>query len=233
MNKLLIKATNLRKTYDHGQTRALDDVSFAIDEGEFVAIQGPSGSGKSTLLNMISGLDQAESGELTVAGVRLGNSSDLSAFRSEIIGFIFQLHNLLPSLTVLENVMIPMVELRLNQKIARERARHLLERVQLLPKLHRLPTQLSGGERQRVAVARALANEPKLILADEPTGSLDSQTEARVLALLREIHRERGVTLVVVTHSAEVAQKADRIILMRDGRIIEDRVNDASANMAQ
>ncbi len=184
-------------------------------------------------MNIISGLDRAESGEVCVAGFQLDNNGDLSRFRSQIVGFIFQLHNLLPSLTVLENVMIPMVELNLSKKVCVERAERLLERVQLLNKAHRLPTQLSGGERQRVAVARALANEPKLILADEPTGSLDSQTETKVLELLRKIHRERGVTLVVVTHSTDVAQKADRILCMRDGKIIEDRMNRVQSSMPE
>ncbi|MBI1742238.1 ABC transporter ATP-binding protein [Candidatus Acetothermia bacterium] len=223
MSKPLIQVIDLVKTYDLGQTRALDGISLEIESGEFVAIQGPSGSGKSTLLNIISGLDRAESGEVCVAGQRLSRNGDLARFRARTVGFIFQLHNLIPSLTALENVMIPMIEIELSKKEALQRAKTLLARVSLTGKEHRMPTQLSGGERQRVAVARALANQPELILADEPTGSLDSQTEAKVLGLLGEIHQERNVTLIVVTHSPEVAQKADRIIQVRDGKIVEDK----------
>jgi putative ABC transport system ATP-binding protein len=223
MNEPLIRVQNVFKTYDLGQTRALDGVSLVIERGESVAIQGPSGSGKSTLLNMIGGLDRVESGEVWVAGQRLGQNGDVAHFRARTIGFIFQLHNLLPSLTALENIIVPMVEMDVPQREAVQRAWELLDRVALTGKGDRLPTQLSGGERQRVAVARALANRPELILADEPTGSLDSQTEARVLALLREIHQEQAVTLVIVTHSPDVAGRADRIIQLLDGRLIEDR----------
>jgi putative ABC transport system ATP-binding protein len=222
MSEPFIKIRHLTKTYDLGRTRALDGVSLEIARGEFVAIQGPSGSGKSTLLNLLGGLDAPESGEVWVAGQSLSMNGDLSGFRARRVGLVFQLHNLIPSLTALENVLIPMIESAIPRARAIERARRLLERVGLPDKEHRLPTQLSGGERQRVAVARALANEPELILADEPTGSLDSQTEAKVLELLCEIHRERGVTIIVVTHDGEVARCANRIIQLRDGQIIQD-----------
>jgi putative ABC transport system ATP-binding protein len=222
MSEPFICIKTLTKTYDMGQTRAVDRISLTIDRGEFIAIQGPSGSGKSTLLNIMSGLDEAEEGEVLIAGQRLGQNGDLARFRARVVGFIFQMHNLIPSLTALENVMIPMLELDLPNRESLRRAETLLDRVSLKNKAHRLPPQLSGGERQRVAVARALANEPELLLADEPTGSLDSLTAARVLDLLREIHRERRVTLVVVTHSSEVAQIAERIILLKDGKIVED-----------
>jgi putative ABC transport system ATP-binding protein len=160
-------------------------------------------------------------GELWVAGEDLTHSrGDLASFRARKVGFIFQLHNLIPSLTALENLLIPTLELNEPRREAQARARELLERVGLADKAHRRPPELSGGERQRVAVARALINNPQLILADEPTGSLDSKTEKAVLDLLRELHRERGVTLIVVTHDARVAQHADRVIELIDGRVV-------------
>jgi putative ABC transport system ATP-binding protein len=221
MNEQIVIARDLVKTYDNGRTRALDGVSLEIFAGEFVAICGPSGSGKSTLLNLIGALDRPDSGELWVAGEDLTHSrGDLAGFRARKVGFIFQLHNLIPSLTALENLLIPTLELKEPRREAQARARELLERVGLADKAHRRPPELSGGERQRVAVARALINNPQLILADEPTGSLDSKTEKAVLDLLRELHRERGVTLILVTHDARVAQHADRVIELIDGRVV-------------
>jgi putative ABC transport system ATP-binding protein len=199
MSDRTVIARDLVKTYENGRTRALNGVSLEVFSGEFVAIYGPSGSGKSTLLNLIGALDRPDSGELWVAGENLTRShGDLAGFRARKVGFIFQLHNLIPSLTALENVLIPTLEL--NGRDAPARARELLERVGLADKAHRRPPELSGGERQRVAVARALVNNPALILADEPTGSLDSKTERAVLELLRELQSERGVTLILVTH---------------------------------
>jgi len=221
MNERIVIARDLVKTYENGRTRALDGVSLEIFAGEFVAICGPSGSGKSTLLNLIGALDRPDSGELWVAGEDLTHSQgDLAVFRARKVGFIFQLHNLIPSLTALENLLIPTLELNEPRHKAQARARELLERVGLADKAHRRPPELSGGERQRVAVARALINNPELILADEPTGSLDSKTEKAVLDLLRELHRERGVTLILVTHDARVAQHADRVIELIDGRVV-------------
>jgi len=170
---------------------------------------------------MIGALDKPDSGEIIVAGEHLNQHKDLSSFRAGKIGFIFQLHNLLPSLTALENVQIPMFELNISRKEARERAKKLLELVGLSERAGHLPTELSGGERQRVAVARALANEPEIILADEPTGNLDSKTEEKILALLRSIHKHQGVALILVTHDQTVADTADRVINILDGRIIE------------
>jgi len=259
MSDRTVIARDLVKTYENGRTRALDGVSLEIFSGEFVAICGPSGSGKSTLLNLLGALDRPDSGELWVAGEDLTRShGDLAGFRARKVGFIFQLHNLIPSLTALENVLIPTLALKgrpLPQPLPgtergdltrslyasgegqgevgkgagglglRERARHdarareLLERVGLADKAHRRPPELSGGERQRVAVARALVNNPELVLADEPTGSLDSKTERHVLDLLRELQTERGVTLILVTHDPRVAQSADRVIELVDGRV--------------
>jgi len=218
MSDRTVIARDLVKTYENGRTRALNGVSLEVFSGEFVAICGPSGSGKSTLLNLIGALDRPDSGELWVAGENLTRShGDLAGFRARKVGFIFQLHNLIPSLTAIENVLIPTLEL--NGRDAPARARELLERVGLADKAHRRPPELSGGERQRVAVARALVNNPALILADEPTGSLDSKTERAVLELLRELQSERGVTLILVTHDPRVAQSADRVIELVDGRV--------------
>jgi putative ABC transport system ATP-binding protein len=221
MSDHIVVARDLVKTYENGRTRALDGVTVEIARGEFVAICGPSGSGKSTLLNLIGALDKPDAGELYVAGEDLAHSrGDLAGFRARKVGFIFQLHNLIPSLTALENVLIPTVELNHSRRDAQARARELLERVGLSDKAHRRPPELSGGERQRVAVARALVNTPELILADEPTGSLDSKNEKDVLDLLRELQSERGVTLILVTHDPRVAQTADRVIELLDGRVI-------------
>ncbi len=217
MSDRIIFAKDLVKTYEGGRTRALDGVSLEIFAGESVAICGPSGSGKSTLLNLIGALDRPDSGELIVAGEDLVHShSDLADFRARKVGFIFQLHNLIPSLTALENVLIPTFGLNGSGE---RRAKALLERAGLGDKTHRRPPELSGGERQRVAVARALINAPPLILADEPTGSLDSKTERQVLELLHELRREHGATLILVTHDARVAQTADRVIEIFDGRV--------------
>lgn len=220
MSESIVIARDLVKTYEHGRTRALDGVSVEIFSGEFVAICGPSGSGKSTLLNLIGALDKPDSGKLCVAGEDLTRGrGDLADFRARTIGFIFQLHNLIPSLTALENVLIPTLELNHSRREAHARAWELLERVGLADRAHRRPPELSGGERQRVAVARALVNNPKIVLADEPTGSLDSKTEKHVLDLLRELHAERGVTVILVTHDPRVAQSADRVIELWDGRV--------------
>ncbi|MFN4217916.1 MAG: ABC transporter ATP-binding protein [Candidatus Bipolaricaulia bacterium] len=221
MSEPIVVARDLVKTYENGRTRALDGVSLEVRRGEFVAICGPSGSGKSTLLNLIGALDNPDSGELWVAGEDLTrHRGDLAHFRARKVGFIFQLHNLIPSLTALENVLIPTLELNHSRRDAQTRARELLERVGLGDKAHRRPPELSGGERQRVAVARALVNNPEIVLADEPTGSLDSKNEKHVLDLLRELQSERGVTLILVTHDPRVAQRADRVIELLDGRVI-------------
>ncbi len=220
MSEPIVIIENLLKTYEQGRTQALQGVSLQIERGEFVAICGPSGSGKSTLLNMIGALDHPDSGRIWVAGTDLSERRDFSDFRARVVGFVFQLHNLIPTLTALENVLIPMFELGISKRKARERALGLLQRVGLDGKSHRLPAELSGGERQRVAVARALANDPQIALADEPTGNLDSKSAEQVLELLTEINRQRGTTLILVTHDEAIAKRADRIMQIRDGQII-------------
>jgi ABC-type lipoprotein export system ATPase subunit len=218
-NGNIVEIKNLEKSFDKGKIKALNGIDLAIKKGEFVSIIGPSGSGKSTLLNMIGALDTADTGSIQVAGNNLIKQKDLSDFRSKEIGFIFQMHNLIPNLSVLENVIIPMYGSGLKGYQMVERARQLLEYVNLNQKAERKPTELSGGERQRVAIARALANKPSIILADEPTGSLDSKNGLMVLQRLRELHEKENVTLIMVTHDMNVASMADRTIEVLDGKI--------------
>jgi ABC-type lipoprotein export system ATPase subunit len=215
----IIKIKNLKKEYEDGSIIALNNVDLEIERGESVSIIGPSGSGKSTLLNMIGGLDKANEGQISVAGVNLMDNSDLSEFRSKEIGFVFQLHNLIPNLTVLENVQIPLIGTDMEDKKMEERALKLLKSVNLENKVDQKPTKLSGGERQRVAIARALVNHPSIILADEPTGALDSETQEVILKLLLDIHKKENVTLIMVTHEPYVATQADRSIYVLDGKI--------------
>ncbi|HPF39795.1 MAG TPA: ABC transporter ATP-binding protein [Phycisphaerae bacterium] len=214
-------ARNLRKTYESGRVVALDDLSLDVAAGEFVAICGPSGCGKSTLLNMITCIDRPDSGSIDVFDRRVSALSPREAddYRANDVGLVFQLHNLLPHLTAIENVQTPMLGIVADRSERAERAAALLEQVGMSHRLNNLPTTMSGGERQRVAVARAMANRPRLILADEPTGSLDSLTGQRLLGLLTDLRDATGVTLVVVTHERAVADKADRTIRMLDGRI--------------
>jgi putative ABC transport system ATP-binding protein len=215
----IIEIHNLKKNYDKGNIKALNGIDMEIKKGEFISIMGPSGSGKSTLLNMIGALDRAEEGFIKVADIDLMEKADLSEFRSQEIGFVFQMHNLIPNLTVLENVEIPMYEGKLTSEQMRERALELLDAVGLREKAETNPTKLSGGERQRVAIARALVNHPSIILADEPTGALDSKTGDVILKLLKDLHNKEHVTLVMVTHEPYVAKMADRILNMFDGKI--------------
>lgn len=218
----IIRIHGLKKSFDNGRITALNGIDLHIRKGEFVSIIGPSGSGKSTLLNMLGALDTPDKGSINVAGYDLTKTKDLNHFRSREIGFVFQLHNLIPNLKVIENVEIPMYEGNLSSKEMNEKALKLLEYVGLLDKAKRKPTELSGGERQRVAIARALANDPSIILADEPTGSLDSKTGKMILQGLRDIHEKEKVTLIIVTHDLSVAEQADRIINVLDGKIIEN-----------
>jgi ABC-type lipoprotein export system ATPase subunit len=215
----LLRAEGLVKTYPDGDVKAVRGASLAIAGGEFAAITGPSGCGKSTLLHLLGGLDRPDSGEVFFEGEPLG-SLDLDAFRARRLGFVFQSFHLVPTLTALENVQVPMFEAQWPRSERAGRAGRLLDDVGLSPRANHLPRRLSVGERQRVAIARALANGPSLLLADEPTGNLDSKAQAEVLALLGRLRRERGLTLVVVTHSAEVAAAADREIKLRDGRVV-------------
>lgn len=219
MNENIVEIRNLRKGFDNGKITALNGIDLNIKKGEFVSIIGPSGSGKSTLLNMIGALDRPDEGSVMVAGYDLQGKSDLSQFRSREIGFIFQLHNLIPNLSVVENVEIPMFESGLSSRQMREKALKLLDDMNLSDKASRKPTELSGGERQRVAIARSLANDPSIILADEPTGSLDSKNGEMILNLLRDLHEKKQVTLIMVTHDLKVAALADRTIEVLDGKI--------------
>ena len=226
MNAVEIK--NLYKSYEDGKIKALNGVNLTIGEGEFISIIGPSGSGKSTLLNMLGALDIPDSGEITVAGQDLTVNKKLNEFRAEKIGFIFQLHNLIPNLSVRQNIEIPMYTQGLSSKVMKEKALRLLMSVGLDDKRNMFPNKLSGGERQRVAIARALANDPSIILADEPTGSLDSKTSTIILKQLINLHKHNNVTLIIVTHDMDVARLADRVIEVLDGEVIsagEDSLN--------
>ena len=218
MNVVDIK--NLYKSYENGKIKALNGINLEIKQGEFVSIIGPSGSGKSTLLNMIGALDIPDSGSIEVAGMDLLKNKNLNEFRAEKIGFVFQLHNLIPNLSVVENIEIPMYTRGLSSKEMRFKACKLLDIVGLKDKGDLLPNKLSGGERQRVAIARSLANDPSIILADEPTGSLDSKTSTKILRQLIKLHEDENVTLIIVTHDMDVAKLADRVIEVLDGQII-------------
>jgi putative ABC transport system ATP-binding protein len=221
MDSPLIEARNLCRSYDHGAVQALRGVSFTIARGEFISIMGPSGSGKSTLLNLLGALDSEFQGELTVDGMSLRQLDDPERFRALVIGFVFQSFHLLPTLTALENVQVPMFEMPWSRSERRERAAELLESIGLADRIHHLPSKLSGGERQRVAIARSLANGPQLILADEPTGNLDSASSRKILEILEGIHDRRKTTLVVVSHDSSVAARAGRILHMLDGQIVD------------
>ena len=216
----IVEMKNLVKTYENGKVKALNGVDLTIKEGEFVSIIGPSGSGKSTILNMLGALDIPDSGSLNVAGYDLLNNKNLNVFRGDTLGFIFQLHNLIPNLSNVENVEIPMFSMGISSKEMRKKALDLLDYVGLKDKANFLPNKLSGGERQRVAIARSLANDPSIILADEPTGSLDSKTSKKILERLLELHKKENVTLIVVTHDMNVAKLADRVIEVLDGEIV-------------
>jgi putative ABC transport system ATP-binding protein len=210
--------SGVRKSFEDGRVQALRDVSFTVEPGSLVALTGASGSGKSTILNLVAALDTPDEGSISVGGRRLDELDDPARYRAETIGFVFQAHNLLPTLTAAENVQIPMFGRRPRAERS-ERARLLLQQVGLGSRAETRPAVLSGGERQRVAIARALANEPQLLLADEPTGALDSTTGKQVLDLLDGIRRSRGTTILLVTNDDEVAARAGRTLRLRDGVI--------------
>lgn len=216
-----IYTRGLVKHFEAGWVRAVDGLDLQVAPGEFIAICGPSGCGKTTLLNLIAAIERPDAGTLDVGGYSLTDLSDAEAdqVRRALIGLVFQLHNLLPDLTALENVQVPMLGTGRPPRRRRQRARELLERVGLTDRANALPTVLSGGERQRVAIARALANHPRILLADEPTGALDSKNGERLLDLLDELQRDANTTLVVVTHDPHIARRADRVLHMLDGRI--------------
>lgn len=220
----MIDLANVTKVVRSGteDLRILDDVSVTIPDGQFVAVTGASGSGKSTLLGLIAGLDSPTSGSIVVDGDEITEMSedDLAETRSRKIGFVFQSFHLIPSLTAFENVLIPMEILGIEG--ARERAEGLLADVELTNRGHHYPSELSGGEQQRIAIARAFANDPKILLADEPTGNLDSRNGGHIFDLMTELHREHRITLVLVTHDASLAAKAERRIRLKDGRVVAD-----------
>jgi putative ABC transport system ATP-binding protein len=220
----IVKVRALVKTFEAGRIHAADGIDLDVAEGEFVAIMGPSGCGKSTLLNLVAALDEPDAGHVVIAGHDLAHKHDLDHYRAQDVGLVFQLDNLLPSLTALENVEVPMFGQGRGREARKERAIELLRFVGLEDRADTAPPDLSGGERQRVAIARALANDPVVVLADEPTGRLDSTTSARVLDLLEELQHEHGLTLVVATHDPKVAARADRIVRMIDGRIVAEEL---------
>jgi putative ABC transport system ATP-binding protein len=220
----VLEARNLRKQYDLGQTtvHALDGVDFVVEQGEFVAIMGPSGSGKSTLLYLIGGLDKPSDGEVTLAGHRLSllKDKEVTLVRRRNVGFVFQFFNLLPTLTAEENITLPLLIDGKNIVAYQERLSVLLNLIGLADRRHHKPEQLSGGEQQRVALARALITEPAILLADEPTGNLDTKTGTTIMELLRRSCDELGQTIVVVSHDPRAASYADRVVFLRDGRIV-------------
>ncbi len=219
----VLKTENLKKYYGSGDSlvKALDGVDFSVDRGEFVAVVGTSGSGKSTLLNMMGGLDNPTEGSVTVDGKEISGmtADELTVFRRRQIGFVFQNYNLVPMLNVYENIILP-IELDGNQ-VDKEFIGGVLKMLRLDDKLDRFPNHLSGGQQQRVAIARAIASKPAIILADEPTGNLDSKTGQEVLGLLKQSAERFGQTLVMITHNLEIAQLADRIVRIEDGKIVK------------
>ena len=224
----LIETRRLSKSYrmDAGEVPVLRDISVSIEAGEFVAIMGPSGSGKSTFMNLLGCLDVPTSGDYLLAGENVAqlDQDKLAAIRNQRIGFVFQQFNLLPRTSALDNVSLPLLYTGTPAPERREKALRRLNQVGLAERVGHHPSQLSGGQQQRVAIARALVNDPVLILADEPTGALDTQTSYEVMALLQDLHRQ-GITIVLVTHEADVAAHASRIITFRDGHIVSDEVN--------
>ncbi len=224
----IVEARAIDKRYDTGEleVHALRGVDLAVRPGEMVAIMGPSGSGKTTLLNCLSGLDGIDGGEVYIEGVELGSMSDEARtdYRARRMGFVFQFYNLMPVLTAVENVELPLLVARVRAGEARARALAALELVGLRDRAVHLPDELSGGQRQRATIARALVNEPAIVWADEPTGDLDSENAEEIVALMRRLNRERGLTFLIVTHDIGVGRSTDRIVRMVDGQIVDDEV---------
>ncbi len=222
----ILRVENLCKTYGKGenQVKALDNVSFSVDKGEFVAIIGPSGSGKSTLLHILGGVDKPTSGKVYVDGedVYAQNDEKLAIFRRRQVGLIYQFYNLIPVLNVTENITLPV--LMDGQKVNKERLQELIQTLQLTGRENHLPNQLSGGQQQRVSIGRALMNAPAIVLADEPTGNLDSKNSQQIMELLKLSNKKYNQTLIVITHDESIALQADRIIAIEDGRILRDEV---------
>ena len=221
MSEHLLETRDLAKVYEGGRIEALRGVDLQVDAGEFIAIRGRSGSGKSTLLHLLGGLDTPSRGAVFHRGTSLAALPKLDAYRSRCVGFVFQAFHLLPAISVLDNVQIPMCECHIGRRERREKAAGLLKEVGLEDRMRQRPTELSAGERQRVAIARSLANDPEILLADEPTGNLDTESAAKVLDLLGSLQTGRRMTLVVVTHDPEVAERAQRVIQLSNGRICE------------
>ena len=222
-HKEIIKLENVSRYYKFGDEiiKAVDNVSLTINKGDFVAIIGPSGSGKSTVMNLVGALDLATHGDIYLDGTNIEHleESDLAVLRGKKIGFVFQIFNLIPTLTASENVMLPMIFQNIPSKKRKQKAKELLEKVGLEHRINHLPNELSGGERQRVAIARALANNPEVILADEPTGNLDSKRGKEIIETFKAL-RDEGKTIIIVTHDLEIAKNADKIITLKDGKII-------------
>ena len=218
----IIETYDLTRVYGDGEEiRALDGVNLRVGKGEFVAVMGPSGSGKSTLLNLLGALDKPTSGEVLINGQSLAKVKNKDKFRARTVGFIFQMHNLLPTQTARENIEVPMIGQQ-SGRVRRQRSEELLGLVGLSDRMNHLPNQLSGGQRQRVAVARALANNPSLVLADEPTGNLDTSAGQDLMKLLHDINQSQGTTFVVVTHDPAVARQTRRVVVMADGKIVRE-----------
>ena len=229
----MINIENLNKIYKTGsvEVHALKNVNIKINHGEFIAIMGHSGSGKSTLMNILGCLDRPTSGKYLLDGIEIDKQSadELSLIRNKKIGFVFQAFNLIPRTSVLKNVELPMIYAKVKSNRRRERALELLEKVGLHERINHLPNELSGGQKQRVAIARALANNPPIILADEPTGNLDTGSSEEIMTIFKELNKE-GNSIIVVTHEPEIAKYADRIIVFKDGRIIEDKMKEGVEN---
>lgn len=214
-----VSVRDLHKYYDHGLVKALNGVSFEVKEGKFLSLMGPSGCGKSTLFNLIGALDMPTAGDVLIYGRNITSYRPWSAFRTSTIGFVFQLSHLIPHMSLRENAELPMYSLRVPKRQRREKAEQLLASVGLKDRMNSLPARVSGGERQRAAIARALVNGPRIILADEPTGSVDSRTGGMILDFLVEYCRDRKVTMLIATHNHEIAARADSIIFMEDGQL--------------
>lgn len=226
-----LTVTGVNHSYGTGKIKVpvLFDINLHVDKGEFVALCGSSGSGKSTLLNLLAGLTKPDEGSIFVNGEEISRFSEneLCLFRRRCMGFIFQSYNLLPNLTALENVELPLIFAGESRKSRRVKAKEMLERVGLEGRMDHKPNELSGGQQQRVSIARALVNQPSIVLADEPTGNLDSKTEQEILELMRRMNRENGTTFIIVTHEQEVAEQSDRVIYLQDGRVVQKRTKPA------
>jgi ABC-type lipoprotein export system ATPase subunit len=220
MSEAIMTGVDLTKTF--GELTVVRGASIAVGDGEFVSLVGKSGCGKTTLLSLLSGLESPTSGRVTIAGKEISGASEdeLALFRRENVGFIFQSFNLIPTLSAWENTALPLFPVSMTETERRRRAAELLDRMELGHRMDHLPAALSGGEKQRVAIARALINNPKIVFADEPTGNLDTATGDAIMAIMNRLHREQGMTLLMVTHEPELAKTADRVIRMQDGEVL-------------